>query len=132
MEDERICVIDGVEECYEEQVLAYLLEQDVLFANHAKEPRTICLYVNCSDIFAWAYSDAESITLDELLPLYKLVIENPKWGSTIWICLKRNEQPQNPIIRDMKKDGVWTEELEALPKNRLDTFMSQQLAWSST
>lgn len=125
-EDEVIFEINGIEECDDELALAFLLKNEVLFCNNAKDPETICLYVNCSDVFAWACSDAECITTDEILSLYKAVKENPIWGSTIWVCLKRNEQPQKPIVINMKNDGCWTDELEALPENKVDAFIRQK------
>lgn len=130
-DDEVIYMIDGKEECDDELAIAYLLKNEGLFCNNAKEPETLCLYVNCSDVFAWACSDAENITTDEILSLYKEVVKNPKWGSTIWVCLKRQEQPQKPIVDDMKKEGFWTDELESLPKNRMDEFIRQRLQFSN-
>ncbi len=126
-DDEVIFEINGKEECDDELAIAYLLKNKVLFCNNAKDPETICLYVNCSDVFAWGCSDAENITTDEILYLYKEVKKNPRWGSTIWVCLKRNEQPQDPIVADMKKEGFWTEQLESLPKNKVDEFVRRRI-----
>ncbi len=42
------------------------------------------------------------------------------WGPTRWVCIKRDEQPQGPIVRDMKKAGAWDAVMEALPLNYVD------------
>ena len=73
--------------------------------------------MNCNDVFAWACADAESITTEECVDLFKEINKDKKWGDTVWICKKRNLKPQGPIIKDMKIDGSWTDEMEALPNN---------------
>lgn len=114
-----------------ERVIGKLLEEDILFSNSFRtlghssgpfksddvSPETICLFVNCNDTFAWATGDAENITEKDLPLLLKLYLHSPKWGVTKWVCLHRNLQPMSMIIRDMKADGYWDTELEALPKN---------------
>ena len=122
------------------KALSYLLRKDVLFLNTRpyienpwapKEKRvvsesdTIVVFVNCNDVFAWGGADAETITgsdevnfeTNELYRLTSCVIDNEKWGSTKFACWKRNLQPQKPVANDMKKDGVWDDFMESLPKN---------------
>jgi len=108
-----------------EAMVAYLLDQDILFLNNYQYfqdwnnqmgDKTMCLFVNCNDVFAWACADAESVTLTELPHLFELVQKNYVWGSTIWTCLKRKRQPQKTIKDRMVKLGIWTEELENLPE----------------
>lgn len=115
---------DGFEWFDEESALAQLLEDNILFCNSREyndlfggKGETIVLFVNCNDVFAWGCADAEDIKLEELPNLYRLWLENKRWGSTKWVCQKRNEKPQEPIENDMKKEGVWDEKMEALPEN---------------
>lgn len=106
---------------YEEgDMLAILLiEEHIITGNIETDSgqRTTVLYVNTSDVFAWGYANADCADLSEMEDLYKLTREDPKWGSIKWICFKDNLQPQYPIIRDMKIDGMWDEKMENLPKN---------------
>lgn len=121
----------------EEKALACLLNGGVIFLNTVdlskafpewykeKVYTTVC-YVNANDVFAWGCADAESISNSdgdadsEIISLYKLWKENNNWGPIKWLCLKRNQQPQNPIKRDMSKSGYWDEQLESLPENGYD------------
>ena len=125
-DDKNIYLIDS-KECYnDEGMLITLLKDDVLFCNSRKfidldgsvQPETLILFVNCNDVFAWGCADAECITLSELSDLYKLHKSDAKWGSTKWVCKKRNLQPQRPIIKDMKEDGAWTSDMDLLEKNQ--------------
>lgn len=113
----------------EYKALAKLLVDGVLFvgdaidgpffsSNSKEAGNTISLSVNCNDIFAWACADAEPITCEELPQLYLEHAKNPSWGAIKWCAKKRNIQPQSPVIRDMKKEGVWDDEMERLKKNR--------------
>ena len=137
---ELFFTIDGEEHCDENAILSILLKEEILFCNErhtaqkpikvkdgkflppdpkdpwevSEEPTTI-LYVNCNDLFYWGCADAESITNDEIPKLYKLWKANKRWGVDKWCCLKRKLRPQVPIVEDMKKDGYWDDELEALP-----------------
>ena len=113
---------EGEELCVEETCLEILLRDDclVLFDFGEGDGKTVGLAVNCSDVFAWACADFERFLIKDISPLYKAHRANPRWGSLIWCCIKRNQKPQPPIIKDMKKDGVWTDELETLPDNWMD------------
>lgn len=122
---------DGKEhvELNQEAALAQLLKDEILFCNcryHSmfqngkSEGETIVLFVVTNDIFAWGTADAENLTTSELPELFDAYEKNPKWGSTIWACKKRNEQPQHPIKLYLIKDNLWTTELEKLPENYYD------------
>lgn len=112
-----------------ETALAHLLLNDVLFSNgrdyvssFAGEPQeiskeTVVLFVNCNDLFVWACADAEELPHDEIGPLFKMWHADKRWGADKWCCLRRNMQPQGPIVRDMKLSGSWDDVMEALPKN---------------
>jgi hypothetical protein len=108
----------------DESMLAKLLEEDVLFANsfQIKYPtikelgkETIVLFVNCNDLFYWGTADCEHLTLGEVRDLFEAWRADPSWGVSIWCCKKRKLRPQVPIVKMMKEQGVWTDELEALP-----------------
>lgn len=127
---------------FQDEALGYLLYEKVCFLNSRKynkswkedevdlsEDSTIVVFVNCNDVFAWAYADGEEVSfseyveegkVNELYDLLRLHLENKKWGSIKWVCLKRNMKPQSPIVRDMKKEGYWDTELESLPENPID------------
>ena len=86
--------------------------------------RTV-LFVNTSDTFAWGYSAHEHFRSDggtesELYELLKITLENPKWGSVKWACVRWQEQPQAPIVHEMIKEGAWDETMRVLPPNSGD------------
>ncbi len=130
----------------EEDALAYLLKEDVLFFNTREyitpdwdknkrkegEERkleicgeTIVLFVNCNDTFAWACADAECICEDEIEDLY-VFCKMYKFGSDRWVCLKRNEKPQKPLVDMMKKENEWDELMENLLDNQYDIFYKKK------
>lgn len=121
----------GDEEIFaEDMAIIYLMSKGVLIPLNAlssENKKTIGLYVNCSDTFVWACSDCEEIESSErigsnLHSLYMEVRKNAIYGSTIWVCKKRNEQPMIELKRRMIDKGVWTEELEALPENKYSAW----------
>ncbi len=122
-----------IEDINEPLALACLLADGQLGLNNAdiswikdKKIYTTCVFVLCSDIFAWGCADAEQLVFNdyenpsEIIELYKLWKENNRWGSTKWCCLKRNEQPQKPVKDKMIKENYWDETLEVLPENKYD------------
>lgn len=104
-----------------ELALSKLLEDRILFSNERKysdgeeEGSTVVLFVNCNDLFYWGCADAEDLPLGEVQNLLKMHFKNPRWGSDKWCCLRRGLRPQIPVIEQMKKEGAWDDELEALP-----------------
>jgi len=107
-------------------ILAKLLVDDVVFIGRfdtgpffessVNPPEaTTCIWVNCSDFFAWGCADAEPVLPNELGDLYRASKE--KHGVTKWCCKRRNLKPQKPIRDRMKKAGVWDDEMEALEDN---------------
>lgn len=113
----------------EQDMLIELLDKNILIPNshkywceHLKEmcPETLTLFVNCSDVFAWGCADAEEFTLQELPELFKLYEWDNVYGSTKWVCKKRNQKPQKPIVDELKKIGKWDDEFERLPDNEYD------------
>ncbi len=117
---------EGKEYSDENLALAVLLAAGHCFLNNAKvygDEHTTCVYLNCSDMFMWACADAECIVSSdeaeesEIIQVYKYYRENKQWGPLKWIAIKRNVQPQRPVVDMIKKDGYWDEVWEALPKN---------------
>lgn len=113
--------------CDNETALAVLLVNEVCFINERPythnfknnpaniDGKTTTVHVNCNDLFYWASSDAEDLPIDEIGNLYRMWKNNPRWGAWKWCCLRANLRPQIPIVKDMKNDGYWDAELEALP-----------------
>ncbi len=127
---------DGYVWIDENKALACLLAADICFLNVVKDKwsdnYTTVVYVIANDIFVWGSADAECISnsdheeKSEIYALYKLWKENNNWGPIKWLCLKRNEQPQNPIKEDMIKDGYWDAALESLPPNYYWTKIKEE------
>jgi hypothetical protein len=103
---------DKIQKLNEDGILFFHLEKDDFFG-------IVKMGVNCNDLFWWACADIEEISLEEIPTLYDACYDeggNKKdWGSSIWACLHRKMRPQHPMEDSMKKDGAWTDELEALP-----------------
>lgn len=113
----------------EARMVAELLLNEVLFVNSRKyvwedwnggevniENETLVLFVSCNDIFHWACSDAESVSMKELPSLYEAWKSNPRFGTDRWCAIKRNMRPQLPVEKMMKEAGVWDSELEKLTR----------------
>lgn len=111
----------------EATALAILLSQQVCFLNshwweeewpqRAKDG--ICVIVNCNDLFAWACADGEELPYDEIQNLYDLWKSDP-YGVDKWCCIRRNQQPQEPIVKRMKAAGAWDSVMESLGTNTQD------------
>jgi len=123
--------IDGKLVPDEEAMVAHLLEENILFVNSRRyvsdektnelsKNETLVLFLNCGDVFAWAYADAEDVSYDELPELFKMYEANPDCGPTQWVCIKRNQKPQTPIVKWMKEKNGWNDTLEKLPENRYE------------
>lgn len=123
----------------EEKALACLLTAGLCFLNtinirnkEAPAKYTTLVFVIANDIFAWGCADSECLTNNdgeegsEIIALYKLWKENSKHGAVKWLCLKRKEQPQQPIKESMIKDNYWDESLESLPENYYDKARREQ------
>lgn len=103
---------DKIQKLADDEVLWFHLDKNDFFGE-------VKMLVNCNDIFWWACADVEEVTLEEIPVLYDTCYDkdgNKKsWGSSIWACLHRKMRPQHPVEDSMKKERVWTDELEALP-----------------
>lgn len=93
------------------EAIAYLLANGEAYILPSEAQWTLNLNVN--DVFAWGHSDSEQIGHDELEELTKRVIENPLWGVTLHVVIKRCQLPQDPIVKYMTETGI---DLDALVK----------------
>jgi hypothetical protein len=129
--------IDGKKVADHEAMAAHFLEENILFLSSHKyvcgEPddmisksETLILHLNCSDVFAWAFADGENVSYDELPELFALYESNPKCGTIQWVCMKRNQKPQAPIVKYMKENNGWNEVMEALPENKYDAYCREK------
>lgn len=100
----------------EHLMLAVLLGKEIVYYVNGK------LWVLCNDMFAWACADQEELplTFDAITELWQMWYADQKWGDVKWCCVRRNEQPQEPVIGMMKKAGSWDDVMEALPENKYD------------
>jgi len=99
----------------EEQALAYLLLEDVVFLNNGwwNEEQgkpwgkdAVSIHVNCNDIFAWGCADAEDATHGDLVELAKIHAADPEWGLVMWCIKKRKMMPQSPVLAQMTAAGI--------------------------
>jgi hypothetical protein len=85
-----------------------------------------------NDVFAWACADGEHIAFTdydrdgEIQKLYECWKESRNYGAAKWACLKRKQQPQPCVKEAMIKEGIWTEELEALPENLYAKYLRER------
>lgn len=108
-----------------ELALAVLLMSKVVFLNNfwwekelpAHMKGIVSIHVNCNDVFAWGCSDSEDLHYDEIENVYRAFLKDGHAGVEIWCIKKRNLQPQQPVLNNLKKLGLWTPELDALPLN---------------
>ena len=120
-EEKKISVTDALAQLLKDRVL-FPNERQTAFQGELEEGTTTVLYVNCSDIFVWGCADAENLPNNEIKNLYNFHIDpnNKGWGSDKWCCIRRNEQPQRPVIDRMKAEGAWDDVMESLPLNNYD------------
>lgn len=76
-----------------------------------------CFWINCGSLFSWGCSDVEPLTPENFKEVADLCRLHNVWGPCIWVCYKRNLQPQIPVVKDMKTLGLWNDKLESLPSN---------------
>lgn len=78
------------------------------------------VFVSCNDVFAWATADGEALPYNEIQNLFLMWHEDKTWGCVKWVCVKRNMQPQKPMVDMIKKAEKWCSLLESLPKNKYE------------
>lgn len=115
----------------ESAMIAHMLLDETLWTRDAHyignkgsrfqfEGEGIIVLLNCNDVFAWGCADTESVPHDKVPELFMLWHENHQWGPAKWCCLRRNEKPQAPVEKAIRKAGIWCERMEALPENHYD------------
>lgn len=114
----------------DDEALARLLVEEVIYLRSDKERKTFNFRVVCSDVFAWACSDVEPLEYHELQELYDMWLKDKTWGSAKWCCIKRNQKPQEPVIEAMKKHGSWDDQMESLGENTMDKEVQALFAWA--
>lgn len=108
-----------IKSMFEEDMVAELLQNNILFISGCKESLT--LFVGCNDLFAWESVDGEDIKYSEVEELYKIWRRDKVWGVEKWCCKKRNQRPQIPVEKKMREDKVWDDVMEGLPLNTKGT-----------
>jgi len=117
----------GDDDKSDEQMLAEMLADDgVLLLGDAdsgpslggnnSSQRSLQVYVNCNDLFAWGCGDWEPLARAEVPKLYAMWKADPKYGAPRWACLHRNLAPQVPVEKRWREHGTWDEEMDRLPK----------------
>ncbi len=91
---ENASAIHGWLEAQDSRLLEDLILEDRLEIH--VDGKTVTTFVNCNDLFYWACSDCEEITLDELPRLKECLEINPKIGADLWCSRKRGMRPQKP------------------------------------
>ena len=128
------------EEIYfdEDEAILQLLAEGILFSNYrthssddkklTNDGKTIVLFLNCNDVFAWACADAEDVSsIEELKSLYDYCEKYGAWeGSTIWVCMKRKQKPQSPVEKMLKDNNTWPIELDTIEENKYDLIMNEE------
>lgn len=127
-----------IDECREDLAMAELLSNDIVFMsniniNSKNTEYTTCVYVICSDFFALACADAESIMSNdydepsEILDLYRFFIKDTMWGSCKWVAKKRNLQPHPYIKEKMIEQEVWEDWMEDLTPRTKEEVREKQI-----
>jgi hypothetical protein len=63
-------------------------------------------------------------SIEELKSLYDYCEKYGAWqGSTIWVCMKRNQKPQRSLEKMLKDNNAWPIEVEKLQENKYDKFL---------
>lgn len=122
-----------------EVALAYLFLNDYITAldiPNEDDGYTAGIFMLANDVFAYASSDLEPITVHsyyspngepEVIQLYNQIKNDSKFGWLKWLCLKRGEQPINPLKNKMIEVGSWSEEMENLRLNYYEEHLKQQV-----
>lgn len=110
----------------ESSALAMLLINEVIFINDhhwasewpADAKAETSLNVNCGDVFAWGFADAEGLSYNEIESLYEHYEKDQIWGPAVWCIKKRKLMPQKPIYEAIQAVGIWNLDEMGLEPNR--------------
>lgn len=99
-----------------EDIIAFLLVRGAIFANTLTldDPeedeklstyahKSIGLYVNCNDLFAWGCADAIQLNYFGVGDFYDHFMRGE---GDVWCCKKRNLMPQKPVADKMRAKGI--------------------------
>ena len=108
-----------------EDALVVLLAAEVVVPLNGGESG-ICLQVLCNDTFCYACADAEPIPPigfgeegdEPFWKLWDLWKADHDYGAMQWCILQRKMRPLREWEETLKKRGLWTEEMEALPERK--------------
>jgi hypothetical protein len=123
----------------EENALAHLLMNNVVFVNShwwqkelpEKFQEEISFNVECNDVFAWGYSDAERLPYEQIEILYRMWKKDPEWGAAIWCMIQRKEMPQKPVEKQIRAAGIWDLDSLELLSNTTEAKISFMFASQS-
>jgi len=119
------CEFNGKEEFEPEKALAVLLLEDKIILNNnwwmdewtEEQKKQFSINLDCSDVFAWGCSDAESLVFSELNDVFNHYEKDNDWGTQVWCIKKRNMLPQKPVFDTIQKEGAWDLTKMGLDKN---------------
>jgi hypothetical protein len=78
------------------------------------EAGVVKMFVGANDFFCWACSDLEECDFSDL----KDIDDN----YSLWLCRKRNMQPQPAVVKLLKDSWAWSPEFEKLPENLFTAY----------
>jgi len=118
----------------ENRALSELLHEQVVFLNSywwEKElpehiQGSITVSVQCSDVFAWACADAESLPYDQIERLWRMWKKDEHWGAAVWCMLRRKQMPQKPVEEKIRSAGIWDLDSLNLDDNTQDEWVHAQ------
>lgn len=103
---------------HQSMISEMLIVEDIFIQDTDSGPASFFL---TSDLFAWGYADWERIDGEEMLKtIYSVWKEKGSSGISAWWCKHENEQPQWPVEKRWRENGVWDDELEKLPHCKYD------------
>ncbi len=118
-------IVRGKKEPNIDAMISKLIDTGTIFIR--SNDNVIQIFVYCSDVFAWGYSDCQKIKYEEIPDLFSRHEKNPNLIYE-WVCIARNEKPQEPMIKWLKETDAWTPTMEALPDNLYDKLLKEDLA----
>jgi hypothetical protein len=77
--------------------------------------QTATLQVIVNDTFAYSCADCETMGHDDIEPVFAAYVQHGYDGVVAWACKRRGKRPLPPYIEDLRKRGLWTAEMEAMP-----------------
>jgi len=121
--------IEGLDET-DDKIKILFLDDQVFFNSRWHEEKELphkykkyskyaVMFVNCSDVFAWGFADAQDIYYDEIDDLYQQYSLNAEYGSSVWSIKKRGMMPQKPMYDQIMSLNIWNLDDMGLKDNPL-------------